>query len=753
MTSAPKHFPLSLLSLGLVLLVSACGGGDALPPGSATVVPAAPAADTVPPVLTISSSAAGTTATGDVTFTFSFNESVGASFTADDIVVTGGSKGLFFMKDTSTATLVVTPTPNSAGSIQISIPALAYQDAAGNANTTSVEFTQAYNTKPLTPGSTGNCTAAPCIGFEAAGMAMVGFGGLDASVINDPALASNKVVKLVKAPANETWAGATVDPSGTGAATVPEFAFASSKKVSLRVYSPAVGEVMMLKVENAADASVFMEAQVKTTVAADWETLSFDFANPSNGSYDASKTYNRVSIFPHYGSKVAADTSYLIDELNYQTVQASGSTGSCTSSSAWQCYSFSESGMGFVPFGGGLTASVTDDPVASTPANQVAKYMVAAGDPGWAGATVKSASTMPALVFGSNKIVTLRAYSPAAGRVVLLKFENSANPAQNFQIAAKTTVANQWETLSFDYSTLGTGSAATFPFTSGVYDPAGTYNMVSIFPDFATSDPKPNGAATYYFDELKYPVAAAAPVSSGTLVFSSGFKAGNLTNEGGSYYGFSGSDLDGWNCTGGPGWCGNGGTNDGSANSNFYQYYQTSPTPAALGEYVGVAVQGPGVAAVSSTGDTVGGLSIGAQTKLNFTFNQNPEWAASATNNFAVKMILGKYYNVGSASAPAACNVILLAVVTPSNTTGASAAYSIPLSSFNVIQNCGAPISTTAAALASAKVVSITFEGDGGQSALGSGPKSGANLSVPQAGVSPALYPTTVNVTGAITFN
>jgi len=52
MTSAPKHFPLSLLSLGLVLLVSACGGGDALPPGSATVVPAAPAADTVPPVLT-----------------------------------------------------------------------------------------------------------------------------------------------------------------------------------------------------------------------------------------------------------------------------------------------------------------------------------------------------------------------------------------------------------------------------------------------------------------------------------------------------------------------------------------------------------------------------------------------------------------------------------------------------------------------------------------------------------------------------
>jgi hypothetical protein len=156
---------------------------------------------------------------------------------------------------------------------------------------------------------------------------------------------------------------------------------------------------------------------------------------------------------------------------------------------------------------------------------------------------------------------------------------------------------------------------------------------------------------------------------------------------------------------------------------------------------------------VNSTGDTVGGVTINGQTKLNFNFNQNPEWGASATNNFGVKMILGKYYNVGSSSAPAACNVTLLAVVTPANTTGTSASYSIPLSSFSVIQNCGTSIGTAAAALASAKVVSITFEGDGGSAALGSGPKTGANLTVPQAGVSPAVYPTTVNVTGAITFN
>jgi hypothetical protein len=757
MNQPQQTFRLSLLSLGVAMLVAACGGGDALPPGSATSIPAPGAADTVAPVLTITSSAAGTTATGDVTFTFSFNESVGSSFTADDIVVTGGTKGTFFMKDTSTATLVVTPAPNAIGTIALAISALAYKDAAGNANSVSVSAQQAYNTKPPVPGSTGTCTAAPCINFEAAGLAMVAFGGLDASVIADPALASNKLVRLVKLPASETWAGATIDPSGTGVSKVPALGLSSSKLVTLRVYAPTAGEIIMLKVENAADPAVFMEAQATTTAAGTWETLTFDYSRATNGSYDATKTYDRVSVFPHFGSKVAADSIYMIDELNYTAVPVSGNTAGCTSTSTLQCYSFSETGMAIVPFGGGLAATVANDPVVTSPVNLVAKYVVAAGDPGWAGGTVvanTTTNTVAPVVFGSNKIVTMRSYAPAAGRTVMLKFENSANPGQNFQIAVRTTVANQWETLSFDFANQGTGSSATFPFASGAYDPAVTYDRVSIFPDFNTADPKPSGAGTYYFDELKYATVTASTPSGGTVTYSSGFKAGNLTNEGGTYYGYSGSDLDGWNCTGGAGWCGNGGNSDGSANSNFYQYYQTSPTPAASGEYVGIGVQGPGVVgSLSTTGDTAGGVTINGQTKLNFTFNQNPEWASSATNKFGIKLILGKYYNVGSVSAPAACNVTLLAVVTPANTTGASATYAIPLSSFTVIQNCGTSLTTAAAALASAKVVSVNFEGDGGVSALGTSPKTGANMSVPQAGVSPATYPTTLNVTGAITFN
>ena len=158
----------------------------------------------------------------------------------------------------------------------------------------------------------------------AAGLAMVPFGGLAAEVAADPGDAVNKAIKLVKAPAAEVWAGATIDPSGTGASKVAAFGFGTSKTVTLRMLSPAAGQTIMLKVESATDPAVFMEAQATTTQANQWETLTFNYAAPSNGVYDPSKTYDRVSVFPHYGTKVTADSTYYADELKY-TAAASGS--------------------------------------------------------------------------------------------------------------------------------------------------------------------------------------------------------------------------------------------------------------------------------------------------------------------------------------------------------------------------------------------------------------------------------------------
>jgi len=117
-------FRLSACALATTALVAACGGGDAGPPP-----------DTLAPTVSISSSASGTVK-GDVTYTFTFSEDVGTSFTADDVTVSGGTKAASVTKASATSyTLVVTPIANTTGSMAVSVAASKFSDAANNANT------------------------------------------------------------------------------------------------------------------------------------------------------------------------------------------------------------------------------------------------------------------------------------------------------------------------------------------------------------------------------------------------------------------------------------------------------------------------------------------------------------------------------------------------------------------------------------------------------------------------------------------
>jgi len=234
--------------------------------------------------------------------------------------------------------------------------------------------------------------------------------------------------------------------------------------------------------------------------------------------------------------------------------------------------------------------------------------------------------------------------------------------------------------------------------------------------------------------------------TSGTptaLTFSSGFAAGNLTIEGGAYGGYSGSDLDGWNCDGSPAHCGNGGTTTATASADqtgFYYYYQQTAAPA--GEYVGIYLQAPGLATgINSTADTPG-LQLLDQTTMRFTFGMNPEWWNSTTHNVGVLLTLGKSYAGG-------CNIKLVSILTP--TAQAPTAYSLPLSSFSMNKDCGAGL-TVAQALAQQPISQIDFQGDGGSARITAGSTStGANLSVPTTDPTP-VYPTTLVVNGGVTF-
>jgi hypothetical protein len=88
----------------------------------------------------------GPTANGPVTFTFAFAEPV-AGFTAADVNVTGGTVGAFTATSSAVYTLVVTPTPDVAGTISVSVPAgPGVTDLAGNALASAGSGSQAFNT-------------------------------------------------------------------------------------------------------------------------------------------------------------------------------------------------------------------------------------------------------------------------------------------------------------------------------------------------------------------------------------------------------------------------------------------------------------------------------------------------------------------------------------------------------------------------------------------------------------------------------
>ncbi|PKF54418.1 hypothetical protein CW748_15940, partial [Alteromonadales bacterium alter-6D02] len=96
------------------------------------------------PSVAISDDTTGT-ATGDVLYTFTFSEDM-TGFTVDDIVLTGGSKGIFTEVSATEYTLVVTPNSDSTTDLTVNVAADVAIDAAGNNNTVAVESTQAVDT-------------------------------------------------------------------------------------------------------------------------------------------------------------------------------------------------------------------------------------------------------------------------------------------------------------------------------------------------------------------------------------------------------------------------------------------------------------------------------------------------------------------------------------------------------------------------------------------------------------------------------
>ncbi len=123
------------------------------------------------------------------------------------------------------------------------------------------------------------------------------------------------------------------------------------------------------------------------------------------------------------------------------------------------------------------------------------KFVKKTGDNDFFGTTITGLAG-PATLTTTDKIVTLRVYSPAVGTNFLLKLEGGPGAAV-VEKDMVTTVAGAWETLSFD---LSAGAA-------------GTYTTVVIFPNGRS---RVTADKTMYIDELKFPAAPSGPGSGST---------------------------------------------------------------------------------------------------------------------------------------------------------------------------------------------------------------------------------------------
>ena len=153
------------------------------------------------------------------------------------------------------------------------------------------------------------------------------FEGTMSVLATDPTDATNTVVRTVRSATAQCFAGTTVGESALAFEEPIPFT-ANATTMSVRVWSPEAGALVLLKVEQQGNPGIFVETYTYTTVADAYETLVFDFADPKPNTLglDFNATYNKVTIFFDFQcDNVPATTLAAMDRTYYWDDVAFGS--------------------------------------------------------------------------------------------------------------------------------------------------------------------------------------------------------------------------------------------------------------------------------------------------------------------------------------------------------------------------------------------------------------------------------------------
>ncbi len=470
---------LAAVSMMLALGLSACGGGNAEPPPNDPALAG--------PTVVITDSESGPTAVGDVTFTFAFSTNVGTSFTADDVAVTGGTKGAFAMAGGGrSATLVVVPPPNSTGTMTVSVAVGAFEDSNGTRNSIGAGRSQDFSTVPA--GTKTQMSLPVSFDSPSVDYGLIGFGGAEeSSVTADPTNAANMVAKVVRAEGAESFAGTTITaPAGLGFSPKVPFT-ATDTKISVRAWSPDAGIPVRMKVEDHTDPNKSVETETTTTVASGWQTLTFDFKNQVAGTpaLNLSYSYDKATIFFDFGRPKASavQKNYYFDDVTF--VPGGGVTP--PPSSGTVLLSFDETPPAFTDMGAYGGAVPTVEPGPTGGAGNALKILKPVSPDTWGGVFF----TVARIPFTADrKSITATCLLDPGRCEVRMKVEV---PGGTSVEVTGTTVAtaNSWTTVSWDF---------------GAVDLSKAYTVIAITPD---ADVVTTGQS-YFIDDIT--LAPAAPV-------------------------------------------------------------------------------------------------------------------------------------------------------------------------------------------------------------------------------------------------
>ncbi len=348
----------------------------------------------------------------------------------------------------------------------------------GTVGNGSANFTYLFDDIRLTNTLPGGSQIDLPVTFDAIGVNynVTDFGNAQSLDAIDPANAANKVKKTTKISGAETWAGTTMGVNGNGFATRIPMA-AGATNMTVRVYSPASGIKIRLKIEDHTNPTKSVETEATTSAVNTWETLIFNFSNQAAGTaaINFAFNYDMASIFFDFGTAGNGKIFYW-DDVKFVGANPNAIALPLDFQSSTLTYTFTD-------FGGG-NATVINNPQISgiNTSSKVGKMIKNAGEV-YGGSFI----TLDAPInFSGSKIFKMKVFSPRVGAKVLLKVENLTNGGISFEKEVTITTANAWELITFDFSAINT---------------ANSYQKVVLIFDLGTMG---DGSAnfTYLFDDI-----------------------------------------------------------------------------------------------------------------------------------------------------------------------------------------------------------------------------------------------------------